>query len=200
MAPMTGPHVSAVLMPERFRAELAPTAARPALASRSPDGHFSERGHYIIRLLHPEAHMTRLILPLLPLALLAGCQTLPVEPNLTEVEALERARFQAWVKADTAAMQPMLADDLLYCHSSGLCETKEQIVASIASRRTVYRKMDIVSLKPRAVGGAVLINGKADVTVDQDGKPLQFQMVYTDVYVKRDGRWQLVSWQSTRLP
>jgi hypothetical protein len=144
--------------------------------------------------------MTRLGISCFALTLLAGCQTMTAAPDLAEVEAVERARFEAWMKADTAAMGPMLADDLLYCHSSGQCENKEQIVASIGSRQTIYRKMDVISLKPRAVGGAVLINGKLDIAVEDKGRPIQFQAIYTDVYVKRDGAWQLVSWQSTRLP
>ena len=144
--------------------------------------------------------MTRLALPFLALTLLAGCQTMTPAPDLAEAEAVERARFQAWINADTAAMRTMLADDLLYCHSTGQCESKEQIVASIGSKQTIYRKMDVISLKPRAVGGAVLINGKLDITAESGGKATQFQGIYTDVYVKRDGRWQMVSWQSTRVP
>ncbi len=144
--------------------------------------------------------MTRLAIPLFLLTLLAGCQSMTAQPNLVEVEAVERARFQAWINADTAAMRPLLADDLLYCHSTGQCQNKEEIVAAIGSRETLYRKMDIVSLEPRAVGGAVLINGKLDITAESGGKGTRFQGIYTDVYVKKDGRWQMVSWQSTRLP
>jgi hypothetical protein len=29
---------------------------------------------------------------------------------------------------------------------------------------------------------------------------VKFSSIYTSVYVKRDGRWQLISWQSTTLP
>jgi hypothetical protein len=137
---------------------------------------------------------------LFALTLLAGCQTPSVAPDPAEMEAVERARFAAWVKGDAAQLRPLLADDLLYCHSSGICENKEQIVASISSKQTVYRKMEILSFKPRALGDGVLINGKVDVVVDIAGKPTPFQAIYTDAYVKRDGRWQLVSWQSTRLP
>jgi len=144
--------------------------------------------------------MTRFAIPLFLLTLLAGCQTMTAQQSLVEVEAVERARFQAWIKGDTAAMRPMLADDLLYCHSTGQCQNKEEIVAAIGSRETVYRKMDIVDLKSRAVGGAVLINGKLDITAESGGTVTRFLGIYTDVYVKRDGRWQMVSWQSTRLP
>jgi len=148
--------------------------------------------------------MTRPAIPLLAvplaLALLSGCQTMQAAPDFAEVEAVERARFQAFIKGDAAALRPLLADDLLYCHSSGQCQNKEEIVTSIGSNESDYLKLDVVSLKPRALGGAVLINGKVDVVVVDSGGTKQFQAVYTDAYVKRDGRWQLVSWQSTRVP
>ena len=45
-------------------------------------------------------------------------------------------------------------------------------------------------MKPRDVGGAVVINGKLNMRVETAGKPDAFQAVYTDVYAKRDGRWR----------
>jgi uncharacterized protein (TIGR02246 family) len=121
--------------------------------------------------------------------------------DLKEIEKVERTRLQAWIKGDAKAMDPMLGEDLLYCHASTVCQNKKEIMEAIASKTTDYRKMDIISFKPRALGpDAVLINGKLDIVVFDQGKELKFQGIYTDAYVKRDGRWQLVSWQSTRVP
>jgi hypothetical protein len=144
--------------------------------------------------------MTRFAVSLLLIALLAGCQTMSAPPDLRDVEAVERARFQTFVKGDTAAMQSVLGDDLLYCHSSGKCQTKPELIAAFVSKDIVYRKLNALEIKPRAIAGAVLVNGKVEITADQSGQPTTFQAVYTDVYTKRDGRWQLVSWQSTRSP
>jgi hypothetical protein len=119
---------------------------------------------------------------------------------LKEVEAAERARFKAWIAADPAAMRPLLGDDLVYCHSTGQCQNKEEIVAAIASRDTIYHAMDIVYMKPRLIDGAVVINGKLNIRAESGGKVTEFQGIYTDVYAKRNGRWQMVSWQSTRVP
>jgi hypothetical protein len=55
-------------------------------------------------------------------------------------------------------------------------------------------------MKPRLVGDVVVVNGKLDIRVIANGKEQHFQGIYTDVYAKRDGRWQLVTWQSTKLP
>ena len=144
--------------------------------------------------------MTRHALPLLFLTLLAGCQTTSAPPRAGELEAVELARFQTFVKADTSAMQTALGDDLLYCHSTGKCQTKRELIAAFASKDLVYRKLSLIDMKPRTVGNAVVVNGKVEITAEQSGQPTTFQAVYTDVYVKRDGRWQLVSWQSTRSP
>ena len=134
------------------------------------------------------------------LTLAAACKTMDAAPSLKDVEAVERARFQAWIHADTAAMRPMLGDDLVYCHSTGQCQNKEQIMAAIGARETIYHKMDVMEMKPRAVAGAVVINGKLSIQAEAGGQVSTFHGIYTDVYVKRDGRWQMVSWQSTRLP
>jgi ketosteroid isomerase-like protein len=119
---------------------------------------------------------------------------------LKEVEALEKARFKAQIAMDLPTLRPMLADDLYYCHSSGVCQNKAEFIGFVTSGTNKYVAMDVISMKPRLVGSAVVVNGKLDIRVISDGKEQHFQGIYTDVYAKRDGRWQLVTWQSTRLP
>jgi ketosteroid isomerase-like protein len=120
---------------------------------------------------------------------------------LTEVEAVERARFKAFVAADMKALQAILADDLVYCHSSGQCQNKKEVVAALGSHQTIYHALDVVEMKPRQIaGGVVVINGTVAIRAEMGDKAAEFKAIYTDVYAKRDGRWQLVAWQSTRLP
>ncbi|MEJ0036797.1 MAG: nuclear transport factor 2 family protein [Gammaproteobacteria bacterium] len=145
--------------------------------------------------------MTRIALPLVTLALLMGSTTLFAANAATEVEAVERARFQTWLKGDVAAMRAVMADDALYCHASGQCQTKEEFIADIESKQRVYKKMDLISMKAKALGSyAVLINGTIDVVAEAPGRVAQFKGIYTSVYVRRKGHWQLISWQSTTLP
>jgi ketosteroid isomerase-like protein len=117
-----------------------------------------------------------------------------------EVAALEKARFQAQIAMDVPKLRPMLADDLYYCHSSGVCQNKEEFIGFVTSGTNKYVAMDVISMKPRLVGDVVVVNGKLDIRVIANGKEQHFQGIYTDVYAKRDGRWQLVTWQSTKLP
>ena len=137
------------------------------------------------------------------LALTSACVTVQVSDSassLTEVEKVERARFQAWIQKDTAALNKVIADDVVYCHSTGVCQNKSELTAFITGGQSVYRAMNVVELKPHEFGDTVVVNGKLDMKVETSGQLSAFQAIYTDVYVKRDGRWQLVRWQSTRLP
>ena len=38
------------------------------------------------------------------------------------------------------------------------------------------------------------------IKVTSNGTPNAFGVRFTDVYARRDGRWQMVTWQSTKLP
>ena len=119
---------------------------------------------------------------------------------LADIESVERALFAAMTHQDIKALQPMLADDLIYCHSNGRCENKSQLLESLRSGRIRYRAVDILSLQPRTAAGAVIVNGSIAVDGSMDGLPIKMQMVYMGVYVRRDGRWRLAAWQAARLP
>ncbi len=116
------------------------------------------------------------------------------------VEGVERERFAAMVAADRSKLERMLGESLRYCHSNGQCESKAEFLANLASGQMKYRAIRILEIRPRPVGTAMLVQGRLAIDAEQAGKALDLQLVYTDVYENRDGVWQMVAWQSTRLP
>jgi hypothetical protein len=139
-------------------------------------------------------------LPILALLCCASACVSTPSTSIAGIEEAERARFAAWVKGDVAEIAPLLADDLRYCHSSGVCETKAELLQSLASGKTVYKGIDVIEMRPRSADGAAIINGVVAIRVESSGTPLAFKGIYTSVYVKRDGRWLLTAWQSTPAP
>ena len=112
----------------------------------------------------------------------------------------ELARFEANVKADEAALDRLLGADLDYTHSTGELETKAQFIMSLTDGKRDYVAMEPTLEKLRVVGDVGLIRGRAHVTVSSNGKPSTFDISYDDAWLWKDGRWQLISWRSTRLP
>jgi ketosteroid isomerase-like protein len=121
-----------------------------------------------------------------------------------EVESVERQRFEAQVKKDFTALEKILADDLLYVHSSGKSDTKTSFMTSIKERKSVYNKVDVeeIMVRPYNNQKAAIVNGVINITQNPvDGKPTYLHLRYTVVYIKNKGKgWQMVTWQSLKLP
>jgi len=45
-----------------------------------------------------------------------------------------------------------------------------------------------------------VLTGACRISVTSGGRPNSFSVRFTDVYANTGGRWQMVAWQSTRLP
>ena len=119
------------------------------------------------------------------------------------VEALrqmESRRLAAMVRADTAALRPMLDDGLSYTHSNAMVETKESHLAAIGSRRTVYRALVPVSLSYRLVGVLAIGTGLVSAQGALEGTAFDVTLRVTTVHARQDGTWRLLAWPSTRVP
>lgn len=113
---------------------------------------------------------------------------------------LDRKRMQAMASKDVATLEALIADDLIYTHSSARLDTKRSLIDNMTSGSTVYSAVEPSDVKAQDLGDTVVLTGIAQIKVTANGNPLAFGVRFTDVYAKRDGRWQMVAWQSTKLP
>jgi ketosteroid isomerase-like protein len=109
-------------------------------------------------------------------------------------------RFKAMVRGDVTALRMALADSLTYTHSSGVHDTKAQFLDSLTLGQLRYKSIIPEARSVRVYGGAGLVTGTARMEVTARGHDTRFRIRYLAVYVKAQDRWQMVAWQSTRLP
>ncbi len=100
---------------------------------------------------------------------------------------------------DIATLRTLLADDLIYTHSTARLDTKQSLIGAMESGSTVYTGVEPSDVKAQDLGDAVVLTGIAAISVMSNGTPNAFRVRFTDVYAKRGGQWQMVTWQSTRL-
>jgi hypothetical protein len=119
-----------------------------------------------------------------------------------EILDIERQRVAAMVNRDLAALDRILADDLTYTHSGGRTDTKASFIALIAEPDHGYLGVDYSDeeVRPAGADGAI-VRGIAQIRlIREGGAQISYPVLFLDVYARRDGRWQMVAWQATRVP
>jgi hypothetical protein len=120
------------------------------------------------------------------------------------IETLREAelnRFKVMIGQDEAGLNAVLHADLIYNHSSAATDTKQTYVGSIVSKKAIYASIESEELTPRVYGKFGIITGIAKIkNQTKDGSFTFAHLKYTDVWIFQDKRWQMLSWQSTKMP
>ena len=133
------------------------------------------------------------VLTLLP----ARAQT----PNAAEQEVLrlEQTLDQAFLKKDRATFEPMLAEDYVYIHSNGSMTNKAQEIAESMSADAKWTASKLDNLRVRIYGDVAVVTGIQTLTGSAKGY-VSGPRRFTDLWVRRGGRWQTIGGESTLVP
>ena len=136
--------------------------------------------------------------------LASGCMSARSHPegpsDASPVRAAEQRRFQAMVAIDLRALDTLLAEELTYTHTTGDVDTKASLLDALRTGRLAYDSITPADVRMRVYAGIAIVTGTARVDVRADGVARHLGIRYTEAYVRRDNRWELVVWQSTRMP
>lgn len=127
----------------------------------------------------------------------AGAQ--PGNADERSLMRLEQEYNDAQVKRDRPTLERVWADDYLYTHSNGTVMNKAQDIADTMSGDMTWTAARLDDMKVRLFGDVGIVTGR----LTMEGRASQYASGprrFTDVFVKRGGRWQLVGGQTTMLP
>jgi ketosteroid isomerase-like protein len=120
--------------------------------------------------------------------------------NRQEIDQLELAWRNAVLKADTAAMDALLADDYMAILPNGTLQSKEETLASLRSGTTHFTAITVSDRRVRFYGTTALVTSRADVTGASAGGAISGSFRYTRVYVRdKQGAWKIVSFEASRI-
>lgn len=120
--------------------------------------------------------------------------------TVAEVIGADAERYKAMVNVDVRTLSRYLDDDLIYTHSSAVVDSKQSYIDSIASGRVRYLRTDRSDLRVTPYDCTAVVSGRGDFKVTVEGKEMDVQLRFTNVWVKRDSQWQMVAWEATRIP
>lgn len=118
-----------------------------------------------------------------------------------EILALENRRYKAMVEADAVALGELLADDLIYTHSNAIVDSKQSYIEGVLNKRWAYCAAERPQESIDVFGDAARVTGHVRLTLrNADGSTRSVNGRFLNLWLRRDGKWQLAAWQSTPIP
>src|SRR5262249_34081031 len=84
---------------------------------------------------------------------------------------LDKKRMHAMAQKDVATLNDVLADDLVYTHSSARLDTKQSLIGNMQSGATVYTSVEPSDVKAQDLGDVVVLTGVCQIKVVSNGTP-----------------------------
>jgi ketosteroid isomerase-like protein len=148
------------------------------------------------------------LLLLLPLAASAQMksqsQTQSNPATVNELTTMLRQFLGDASTNNAAGFEKFFADDVIYTRSAGAVTTKPEIMKSVTGPQPASDSKSTFSAEDITVHDygdtAVVAFRLVGRTEHKDGKVEEAYYRNTGTFLKRDGRWQVVAWQATKIP
>jgi ketosteroid isomerase-like protein len=149
--------------------------------------------------------MRTILCSLLLLFTLASSVFAQTAPDAAELTKLLNDFLAGASRNDAAIHDRFWADDLIYTRSAGRRVNKAEVMQDVRNApapkptdpKTVYTAEDI---RIQQYGDTAVVAFRLVATTDAGGGKQVAHLLNSGTFVKRNGKWQVVNWQSTRMP
>ena len=118
-----------------------------------------------------------------------------------EILALEERRRHTLLAGDLPALQGVLADDLLYVHSTGVCDRRDSYLAKLSGGSLRYLELHFSEQHVQLLSQAAVVSGRMSAVVSKDGQHKNVASLFMTVWAcGADGHWRLHAHQGTPIP
>jgi Domain of unknown function (DUF4440) len=134
--------------------------------------------------------------------LLLGSFAQAADSPTKEEEALmqrERDAAQAFLKRDAKVVGEWEADKYVFTNFDGAVSDKATDIAGLNKGTLTFTSFDVSDMKAMVYGDMGVVVGRIVQKGMYEQSDLSGVFRFTDTYVKRDGRWQCVASQVTRI-
>jgi hypothetical protein len=150
----------------------------------------------------PMTRILRIVMILLATAFVGYAQSAPDAATLTKL----LNEFLAGASRNDAAIHDRFwAEDLIYTGSSGTRRSKAEVMRDVRSTpapkpgdpKSVYSAEEI---RIQQYGDTAIVAFRLVNTTEKDGMTEITKYFNTGVFLRRNSKWQAVSWQATKIP
>jgi len=113
--------------------------------------------------------------------------------------AIEREWDDAVVNRDAKVLERILADDFRLIWIDGSVSNKAELIAGVTNRKATIDPFSTEDVKVRIYGDTAILTGRFTQTARLGTRSETNSFRYTDVYVRKAGRWRAVSAHASLL-
>lgn len=117
-----------------------------------------------------------------------------------ELIRLQNEWATARIKGDVAFLENLYAKEFRITAMNGAVVERDADIAAFASREMKPEYIRDEDMKVSVYGDAAVVTGIENLKGTYKGRPGEAALRFTNVFVRRDGRWQLVAAQFTQTP
>jgi len=119
----------------------------------------------------------------------------PVE----EILAVERAWTEAHLQDNPVVIEQLMADDYVKIQPDGSLSNKAETLAAYQPEVRYWEHAQGDEYDVRIYGDTAVVVGRWTARGMNNGQRFDYSARFLSVYVKRNGRWQMVAEQSTEI-
>jgi ketosteroid isomerase-like protein len=135
--------------------------------------------------------------------LLAGTRVATMDAAEREAEQevlkVEEELDRAFAEGDTATLDRIWADDVVYTSANGRVLDKAQYLARFRSGTRTFDSFAHDDIRVRLYENMAIVTGRSTSVLHDAGRLSAGPRRFTHIYVKRGGRWRLVAHQVTDI-
>ena len=137
-------------------------------------------------------------LVLLSLAPGASAQTL--SPTASKLTSMLNEFLVAAGRSDRAVFDRFFADDVVYTRSVGKTVNKSDIMQALGQREEGHSTYSADDIKILVYGNTAIVNFRLTANTEKNGQTETAHYRNTATFLQRNGQWQVVAWQATKVP
>jgi ketosteroid isomerase-like protein len=153
-----------------------------------------------------KAFLTGLLMTVVATGMAFGQAPKPVAPAASsasvsdELKQIENDWMAAAKTKDAAKLGAILADSWIGLEWDGRINNKAKALADLKVEGNSLDTIEMGEMTVRTFGNTAVVTGSDVEKSKEKGKDTSGKYIWTDVFVKTNGKWQAVSSQSAKVP
>ena len=107
---------------------------------------------------------------------------------------------EAQIHGDKAELQRLVADDYTLVNSSGRIQSKAELIADYTAPGYKIEPFEIMQPVEKVWSDGAVMGGVVNLRGTDGGKPFAVTLRFADIWVKRNGQWQVIYTHVSKPP